>query len=172
MHVVMLLLQPSGLKVSVQALGMKLCTQNISSHSKDIYIYSGSDHIWCRFLATEESNAHPIYKRKLVEYQQTEYTNIFGRARWPNAPQRVLRTPFFTTWRSLPEHVNEADQPVIGHTTIHGVVRSSEAHFESTVSSVCSYFACFFFFYDRRKRSGSLLEQCRTRLRQGTWRAW
>ncbi|XP_031129590.1 uncharacterized protein LOC116031504 [Ipomoea triloba] len=72
-----------------------------------------------RFVATEESNAHPTYKRKLVELDETEYTDIFGRARWPGAPQRTLKTPFFLNWRTLPSHENEANQPVIGHSTIH-----------------------------------------------------
>ncbi|KEH34767.1 2-nitropropane dioxygenase-like protein [Medicago truncatula] len=43
------------------------------------------------------------------------------RARWPDAPHRVLQTPFFKDWRSLPAHESEANQPVIGHSTIHGV---------------------------------------------------
>lgn len=73
-----------------------------------------------RFVATEESNAHPTYKRKLVELDRTEYTNIFGRARWPNAPQRALVTPFFNDWKSLPPHENEINQPVIGRSTING----------------------------------------------------
>ena len=75
-----------------------------------------------RFVATHESYAHPIYKRKLIEYEKTEYTDIFGRARWPSAPHRVLETPFFDDWRSLPSHENEVDQPIIGRSTIHGVV--------------------------------------------------
>lgn len=74
-----------------------------------------------RFLATEESNAHPTYKRKLIEYSETEHTNIFGRARWPGAPQRVLQTPFFSEWKSLPETEDETDQPVIGRSIIHGL---------------------------------------------------
>ncbi|XP_021753221.1 LOW QUALITY PROTEIN: uncharacterized protein LOC110718645 [Chenopodium quinoa] len=74
-----------------------------------------------RFLATEESYAHPVYKRKLIECSKTEYTNVFGRARWPGAPQRVLLTPFFSDWRSLPENEDETNQPVIGRSTIHGV---------------------------------------------------
>ncbi|KAL8521137.1 hypothetical protein ACS0TY_011617 [Phlomoides rotata] len=74
-----------------------------------------------RFVATEESNAHPIYKRKLVEMQKTEYTGVFGRARWPDAPHRVLKTPFFMDWRSLPSHENESNQPIIGRTVIHEV---------------------------------------------------
>ncbi|XP_061364692.1 uncharacterized protein LOC133308111 [Gastrolobium bilobum] len=76
-----------------------------------------------RFLATEESYAHPIYKRKLIEYSETAYTDVFGRARWPDAPHRVLQTPFYKEWRSLPAHENEANQPVIGHTKIHGLER-------------------------------------------------
>ncbi|KAL8141792.1 hypothetical protein V2J09_014824 [Rumex salicifolius] len=76
-----------------------------------------------RFLATEESNAHPTYKEKLIEYEKTEYTDVFGRARWPRAPQRVLYTPFFDAWKSLPENMNESDQPVIGRSKIHGEER-------------------------------------------------
>lgn len=76
----------------------------------------------CRFVATEESYAHSEYKIKLVEYERTEYTDIFGRARWPGAPHRVLETPFFKQWRSLPNHENELNQPVIGHSIIHGKV--------------------------------------------------
>ncbi|KAL8234605.1 hypothetical protein R6Q59_020705 [Mikania micrantha] len=74
-----------------------------------------------RFLATEESYAHPEYKKKVVEMSETEYTNVYGRARWPGAPQRVLKTPFFMEWRNLPNHENESNQPVIGHSTIHGM---------------------------------------------------
>lgn len=85
--------------------------------------------LMCRFVATEESYAHPTYKRKLVELDKTEYTNVFGRARWPNAPQRALVTPFFNDWKSLPPHENEVNQPVIGHATINGEVRSFILHF-------------------------------------------
>ncbi|KAI3774586.1 hypothetical protein L1987_49145 [Smallanthus sonchifolius] len=74
-----------------------------------------------RFLATQESYAHPEYKKKLVEMSETEYTNVFGRARWPGAPHRVLKTSFFLEWRNLPNHENEANQPVIGRSTIHGM---------------------------------------------------
>ncbi|KAL3617278.1 hypothetical protein CASFOL_038823 [Castilleja foliolosa] len=74
-----------------------------------------------RFLATNESYAHPTYKAKLVELNNTEYTGVFGRARWPGAPHRVLKTPFFMDWRDLPSNENESDQPVIGRSLIHGV---------------------------------------------------
>ena len=79
-------------------------------------------HFVFRFLATEESFAHPTYKRKLVELEATEYTEVFGRARWPGAPQRVLKTPFFMDWRDLPSNENESNQPIIGRSTIHGIV--------------------------------------------------
>lgn len=53
---------------------------------------------------------------------RTDYTNVFGRARWPDAPHRVLQTPFFCEWRNLPEEISEVNQPIIGHSVIHGVV--------------------------------------------------
>lgn len=71
-----------------------------------------------RFVATTESFAHHLYKKKLVELDNTEYTNVFGRSRW-SAPHRVLETPFFNNWRNLPDHENEENQLVIGHSVIH-----------------------------------------------------
>jgi nitronate monooxygenase len=46
-----------------------------------------------RFLASEESNAHPQYIARLIAAtaQDTVITEAFG-ANWPNAPHRVLRT--------------------------------------------------------------------------------
>ncbi|XP_062177647.1 uncharacterized protein LOC133882475 [Alnus glutinosa] len=88
-----------------------------------------------RFVATMESYAHPTYKRKLIELDQTEFTNVFGRARWPGAPHRVLQTPFFNQWKSLPLHENEANQPVIGRSTIHGVEKEIR-QFAGTVPNV------------------------------------
>lgn len=57
-----------------------------------------------------------------MELDKTEYTDVFGRARWPGAPQRVLETPFFMDWRTLPSHENETNQPIIGRSNIHGMV--------------------------------------------------
>ncbi|XP_050212195.1 uncharacterized protein LOC126662306 [Mercurialis annua] len=88
-----------------------------------------------RFLATEESYAHPIYKRKLIELHNTEYTNVFGRARWPNAPQRALVTPFLNDWKHLPAHENEANQPIIGRSVIHGQEKEIR-RFAGTVPNV------------------------------------
>ncbi|TVU05460.1 hypothetical protein EJB05_48625 [Eragrostis curvula] len=75
-----------------------------------------------RFLATEESFAHPFYKQRLVEMSRTDYTDVFGRARWPGAPHRVLETPFYAEWKkNLSDHETEENQPIIGHSIIHGV---------------------------------------------------
>jgi len=75
-----------------------------------------------RFLATTESHAHPLYKQKIVEVDEegsTEYTDVFGRARWPGAAHRVLKTPFFETWKSkIAADETEHGQPIIGSTTI------------------------------------------------------
>lgn len=73
-----------------------------------------------RFVASVESFAHPEYKKKLVELDKTEYTDIFGRSRWPGAPHRVLQTDFFINWKGLlPSHETEESQPIIGHSVIH-----------------------------------------------------
>ncbi|KAK1385948.1 NMO domain-containing protein [Heracleum sosnowskyi] len=92
-------------------------------------------HFIFRFLATEESLAHPTYKRKLVELEATEYTDVFGRARWPGAPQRVLKTPFFMDWRDLPSEQNESNKPIIGRSTIHGIEKEIR-RFAGTVPNV------------------------------------
>ncbi|KAG8047792.1 hypothetical protein GUJ93_ZPchr0008g11417 [Zizania palustris] len=76
-----------------------------------------------RFLASEESFAHPLYKKRLIEMNSTDYTNVFGRARWPGAPHRVLKTPFYVQWKNLADQETEENQPIIGHTIIHGVHR-------------------------------------------------
>ncbi|CAM8906955.1 unnamed protein product [Rhodiola kirilowii] len=88
-----------------------------------------------RFVASEESYAHPDYKQKLIEFDKTEYTNIFGRSRWRGAPQRVLQSEFFINYKSLPAHENEANQPVIGHSIIHGQEKDIR-RFAGTVPNV------------------------------------
>lgn len=49
-----------------------------------------------RFLASEESSAHPDYKRRLVEGSETLLTELFG-AGWP-APHRVLPNAATRRW--------------------------------------------------------------------------
>jgi NAD(P)H-dependent flavin oxidoreductase YrpB (nitropropane dioxygenase family) len=48
-----------------------------------------------RFLASVESDAHPEYKQRVVAAREGDAirTTLFGRD-WPDAPHRVLRTPF------------------------------------------------------------------------------
>ncbi|HYL34344.1 MAG TPA: nitronate monooxygenase [Bryobacteraceae bacterium] len=48
-----------------------------------------------RFLASAESDAHPEYKQRIVAARESDTirTTLFGRD-WPDAPHRVLRTPF------------------------------------------------------------------------------
>jgi NAD(P)H-dependent flavin oxidoreductase YrpB (nitropropane dioxygenase family) len=74
-----------------------------------------------RLLATPESLAHPIYKRKVIEATEgdTVRTTLFGYG-WPNAPHRTLRTPFVEQWIGQESRGNESrpDEPVIGETKI------------------------------------------------------
>jgi len=74
-----------------------------------------------RFLATNEANAHPLYKDRLIAAgeEDTVRTILFGRG-WPYAPHRTLRTAFVDQWRGQEERGQEQrpDEPVIGHTRI------------------------------------------------------
>eukprot|EP00271_Cylindrocystis_brebissonii_P008696 TRINITY_DN23175_c0_g1_i1.p1 TRINITY_DN23175_c0_g1~~TRINITY_DN23175_c0_g1_i1.p1 ORF type:complete len:348 (+),score=46.84 TRINITY_DN23175_c0_g1_i1:328-1371(+) len=77
-----------------------------------------------RFLATTESNVHPLYKEKIVNaaVDGTQYTNIFGRARWPGAPHRCLKTDFVDEWHPRAAEVKDESEgglPTIGQSTIH-----------------------------------------------------
>jgi nitronate monooxygenase len=50
-----------------------------------------------RFLMTEESHAHPDYKRRLTEEGDTVLTELFGMG-WPSAPHRVLPNAATERW--------------------------------------------------------------------------
>jgi NAD(P)H-dependent flavin oxidoreductase YrpB (nitropropane dioxygenase family) len=50
-----------------------------------------------RFLASEESGAHPEYKRRLVAGSETILTELFGMG-WPRAPHRVLPNAATRRW--------------------------------------------------------------------------
>lgn len=77
-----------------------------------------------RFLASDESRAHPEYKQRLLtaKGENTVRTPLFGFG-WPHAPHRALRTPFVEEWLSEVDRGQEsrADEPVIGKSTIAGV---------------------------------------------------
>ena len=59
---------------------------------------AGADAVACgtRFLMSEESGAHPAYKARLVEAQETILTELFG-AGWP-APHRVVANQATARW--------------------------------------------------------------------------
>jgi nitronate monooxygenase len=68
-----------------------------------------------RFVAAQESNAHPEYIARLIAAtaQDTVITEAFG-ANWPNAPHRVLRTAITAAERLGDEAVAVAGNQEIG----------------------------------------------------------
>jgi NAD(P)H-dependent flavin oxidoreductase YrpB (nitropropane dioxygenase family) len=50
-----------------------------------------------RFLLSEESRAHPGYKRRLLDANETVVTELFG-AGWPRAPHRVVANEATKRW--------------------------------------------------------------------------
>ena len=55
-----------------------------------------------RFLLSDESHAHPDYKRRCVEAEGTLLTELFGLS-WPNAPHRVIPNAATRRWLSAGE---------------------------------------------------------------------
>jgi nitronate monooxygenase len=53
-----------------------------------------------RFVATEEANAHPDYKARIIasEAEDTVYTEDLYDVGWPGAPHRTLRNRLFAEW--------------------------------------------------------------------------
>jgi nitronate monooxygenase len=84
---------------------------------------AGAAALGTRFLATDEANAHPLYKTRVLaaSEEDTVRTLLFGRG-WPYAPHRTLRTPFVEEWLGREERGQEErpDEPVVGHTRIAG----------------------------------------------------
>jgi hypothetical protein len=54
-----------------------------------------------RFLATEESDAHPCYKARLIqaEARDTVLTELFD-VGWPASPHRVIRNSIYNRWEA------------------------------------------------------------------------
>ena len=52
-----------------------------------------------RFLASQEANAHPLYKEKVLQAAETDtvYSRLFDGG-WPDAPHRTLRNSTVTNW--------------------------------------------------------------------------
>lgn len=87
-----------------------------------------------RFAATTESTAHPLYKKMILESGSdgTEHTDMFGRGRWPGALHRVLKTPFFETWKNkLAADDTEFGQPTLGRTTMFENVEEDVPRFSA-----------------------------------------
>ena len=63
-----------------------------------------------RFVASEESRAHPEYKRRIVQAAaaDTVYTTDLYDISWPGAPTRTLRNRTFAEWEA-------AGHPAHGH---------------------------------------------------------
>lgn len=57
--------------------------------------------IGTRFVASQEADAHPVYKQKVLQAAETEtvYSSIFDGG-WPNAPHRTLRNSTLTLWEA------------------------------------------------------------------------
>jgi len=73
-----------------------------------------------RFVATQESRAHPDYKQFLVEAQaeQTALTVCFDGG-WPYSTHRVLRNPTLETWEaagSPPSGARPGEGDIVAHT--------------------------------------------------------
>jgi NAD(P)H-dependent flavin oxidoreductase YrpB (nitropropane dioxygenase family) len=75
------------------------------------------------FVASRESLAHPIYKKRLLRAteEDTMYTTLFGNG-WPNAPHRTLRTSFVQDWIEKEEIRNKTSEkePIIGKMVVGG----------------------------------------------------
>ena len=56
-----------------------------------------------RFLLSEESRAHPEYKRRLLDADQTVLTELFG-AGWSRAPHRVVANDATHRWLRYDAH--------------------------------------------------------------------
>jgi NAD(P)H-dependent flavin oxidoreductase YrpB (nitropropane dioxygenase family) len=57
-----------------------------------------------RFVVSEESGAHPEYKRRLAGATQTCLTDLFGLG-WPDAPHRVVPNAAVLRWRVTPSRL-------------------------------------------------------------------
>lgn len=79
--------------------------------------------IGTRFLATPEAAAHPLYKTKLLAATEAETvrTLLYGGG-WPDAPHRVLRTPFVEEWlgHEVRGQEQRPDEPVVATTCLGG----------------------------------------------------
>ncbi|MGE0801297.1 MAG: NAD(P)H-dependent flavin oxidoreductase [Lautropia sp.] len=86
----------------------------------------GADGAWIgtRFVATEESDAHPEWKARLLAAGgvDTVRTHVFGRHHPAFNPMRVLRNKVVAEWheRIAEIPVDNSNEPLIGEMTVFG----------------------------------------------------
>src|SRR6266851_8428685 len=73
--------------------------------------------IGTRFLASQEADAHPVYKQKVLQAAETDtvYSRLFDGG-WPDAPLRTLRNSTVTNWEasgSLPSGERPGEGEVV-----------------------------------------------------------
>jgi NAD(P)H-dependent flavin oxidoreductase YrpB (nitropropane dioxygenase family) len=85
-----------------------------------------------RFLLSDESDAHPEYKRRLLDARETVLTELFG-AGWP-APHRVVANKATERWlRGDPRGpgwvraLHRATAPALGRAPVSVVQRAARA---------------------------------------------
>ena len=85
-----------------------------------------------RFLLSPESDAHPEYKRRLLDARDTVLTELFG-AGWP-APHRVVRNAATDRWLRDDERgpgwvrtLHRATGPVLSHMPVALIQRAARA---------------------------------------------
>jgi nitronate monooxygenase len=85
-----------------------------------------------RFLLSAESDAHPEYKRRLLDARDTVLTELFG-AGWP-APHRVVRNAATERWLREGERgpgwvrgLHRATAPVLSHMPVALIQRAARA---------------------------------------------
>ncbi len=79
---------------------------------------AGADGVWVgtALVAAVEANAHPEYKRRIVDSpRKTLRTNAFG-PEWPDQPYRLLATPVVNSAEASGTDQRKGD--TIGHTQL------------------------------------------------------
>jgi NAD(P)H-dependent flavin oxidoreductase YrpB (nitropropane dioxygenase family) len=98
-----------------------------------------------RFVASQESRAHPEYKRLLIEQTETEMTLCFDIG-WPTAKQRVLPNETLAKWKSAgepssPDRPGEGD--VVAWSGRQPIYRyedtAAQAGMEGRIEEMCLY---------------------------------
>jgi nitronate monooxygenase len=86
-----------------------------------------------RFLLSDESDAHPAYKQRLLDANDTVLTELFG-AGWPAAPHRVVRNAATDRWLRGDElgptwirALQRATAPVLSRAPVAFIQRAARA---------------------------------------------